>query len=68
MGGNKAAVKECPTDDCLIHPFRLGRNPALKGKGKSPAQMSQIRARRRPLGKENPVYFKRSSPVEANEA
>jgi hypothetical protein len=66
MGCNKAAVKECPTDDCLIHPFRLGKNPAMRGKGKSPAEMVQIRALRRPVGKENPVYFERSSPGEAN--
>ena len=66
MGNNKIAVRECPTDDCLLHPFRLGKNPSLKGKGKSKAEMAQIRAQRRPLGKENPVYFERSSPVEAN--
>jgi hypothetical protein len=66
MGGNKAAVKECSIYDCLIYPFRLGKNPALKGKGKSVAEMAQIRARRRPFSKENPVYFERSSPVEAN--
>ena len=66
MGGNKAAVKECSTYDCLIYHFRMGKNPALKGKGKSPAEMAQIRALRRPFSKENPVYFERSSPVEAN--
>ena len=66
MGGNKAAVKECSTYDCLIYPFRLGKNPALKGKGKSPAEMAQIRALRRTFSKGNPVYFERSSPVEAN--
>jgi len=38
----------------------------LAGKGKSPAEMSKIRALRRPFSKENPVYFERSSPVEAN--
>ena len=66
MGGNKTAVKECPTDDCLIHPFRLGKNPALKGKGKTPAEMAQIRTHRRPVGKENLVCFERSLPTEAN--
>jgi hypothetical protein len=35
-------------------------NPALKGKGKSPAEMAQIRALRRPFSRENPVYFERS--------
>jgi hypothetical protein len=57
MGGNKAAVKECKTYDCLIHPFRFGKNPALIGKGRNPAEMAQIRALRRPFSKENPVYF-----------
>jgi hypothetical protein len=66
MGGNKASVKECETGDCLIHPFRFGKNPALTGKGKSPDEMSKIRAMRRPFTKENLVYFERASPVEAN--
>ncbi|MFZ1035630.1 MAG: hypothetical protein WAN57_00320, partial [Smithella sp.] len=66
MGNKKAAVRECPTYDCLLHPFRLGKNPALKGKGKSKVEMAQIRAQRRPLGKENQVYFERTSEVEAN--
>ena len=26
-------VRECETDDCLIHPFRFGKNPARTGKG-----------------------------------
>jgi hypothetical protein len=65
LGGNKAAVKECEIGDCLIYPFRLGKNPALKGKGRNPAEMAQIRALRRPSVKGNPVYFERSSPVEA---
>ncbi|MGV8056874.1 MAG: hypothetical protein AB2L12_02385 [Smithellaceae bacterium] len=33
------------------------KNPALKGKGKSPAEMAQIRALRRLLVKENSIYF-----------
>jgi hypothetical protein len=57
MGGNKVAVKECSTYDCLIYPFRFGKNPALTGKGKNPDEMSKIRALRRPFSKENPVYF-----------
>lgn len=65
MGGNKAAVKECSTYDCLIYPFRFGKNPALARKGKSPDEMAQINALRRPSVKGNPVYFERSSPVEA---
>jgi hypothetical protein len=60
MGGSKDAVKECTINDCLIHPFRFGKNPALAGKGKSPDEMYQIRAMRRPISKEIPVKFERS--------
>jgi hypothetical protein len=66
MGGNKAAVKECEIIDCLIHPFRFGKNPALTGKGKNPDEMSKIRAMRRPFSKENLVYFERASRLETN--
>ena len=66
MGGNKAAVKECETGDCQIHPFRFGKNPMLAGKGKSPDEMSKIRAMRRPFSKGNLVYFERSSRLETN--
>ncbi len=66
MGSNKAAVKECEINDCLIYPYRFGKNPALARKGKSPAEMAQINALRRPLVKGNPVYFERSSKLETN--
>ncbi len=49
MGGNKAAVKECSNNDCLIYPFRFGKNPALTRKGKSPAEMAQIRCAEKAL-------------------
>ena len=60
MGGSKEAIRECSTDDCLIHPFRFGKNPALKGKGKNLAEMYEIRAMRRPISKEIPVKFEQS--------
>ena len=60
MGSNKAVVKECEIDDCLIHPYRFGKNPALARKGKSPDEMVQISMMRRPLVKENSIYFERS--------
>lgn len=60
MGKSKQGVNECPTSDCLIHPFRFGKNLALARKGKSPDEMVRISALRRPLVKGNPVYFERS--------
>jgi hypothetical protein len=61
MGGSKEVVKECTTGDCLIHPFRFGKNPALTGKGKCPAEMSKIRAMRRPFIKEISGKIERSA-------
>jgi len=60
MGGSKEAVKECSTGDCLIHPFRFGKNPNLARKGKSTDEMARISALRRSLVKENSVCFKRT--------
>lgn len=61
MGGSKEAVKECETEDCLIHPYRFGKNPARAGKGQSAVQMASIRSNKQAVSKENPVYFERSS-------
>ena len=41
MGNNKKFVKECTTTDCIIHPYRMGKNPNLKGASKE--RMAQIR-------------------------
>jgi hypothetical protein len=57
MGGSKEAVKECETEDCLIHPYRFGKNPARAGKGQSVAQMTSLRSRKHAVSKGNPVYF-----------
>jgi hypothetical protein len=60
MGSSKEAVKECSTSDCLIYPFRFGKNPACAGKGQSAAQMASLRSKRQAVSKENTVYFERS--------
>ena len=60
MGGSKEAVKECSTIDCLIYPFRFGKNPLLAGKGKSRDEMMRIRALRKPVDKENSDKFERT--------
>ena len=33
MGNNRTLVSECETVDCLCYPYRMGKNPARKGKG-----------------------------------
>ena len=35
MGGRKDFVRECKSDDCMIHRYRLGKNPARVGIGNS---------------------------------
>jgi hypothetical protein len=57
MGGNKDAVKECEIDDCLIHPFRFGKNPARAGRGQNAAQMASLRSKRQAVSKGKSVYF-----------
>ncbi|MEE9913673.1 MAG: hypothetical protein K4571_18335 [Deltaproteobacteria bacterium] len=59
MGGSKTAVKECGTEDCLIHPYRFGKNPARAGKGQSSAQMASLRSIKQVVSKKNPVCFER---------
>jgi hypothetical protein len=45
-GNSYILVKECPTIDCLIHPFRFGKNPARAGVGQSAAQMALLRSKK----------------------
>lgn len=59
QGGSSIMVKECTTEDCLIHPYRFGKNPALEGKGRSAAQMASIRSYKQAVSNGNPVYFAR---------
>jgi len=60
MGGNREAVEECSTIDCLIYPFRFGKNPSRAGKGKSRGEMERIRALRRPVIKGNSCKIERT--------
>jgi len=46
MGGNIALVRECETEDCLIHHFRFGKNPARIGTGASRERMIEISRKR----------------------
>jgi hypothetical protein len=61
VGGSKKAVGDCETSDCLIHPFRFGKNPARTGKGQSAARMASLRSKKQVVSKENPAYFERSA-------
>jgi hypothetical protein len=61
MCGNRAFVRECETDNCLIHPFRFGKTPARVGKGKSKDQMIAMSQKRRALRRGKSVYFERSA-------
>ena len=57
MGGNKEAISECEISDCLIYPFRFGKNPARAGRGQSAEQMASLRSKKQTVSKENPIYF-----------
>jgi hypothetical protein len=32
MGNSAAFVRECSTTNCMIHPYRMGKNPSLMGR------------------------------------
>jgi hypothetical protein len=48
VGGIKAFVRECETEDCLLHPYRMGKNPSRKGIGQDAERMAIIRSKNRP--------------------
>jgi len=41
MGGNREFIRECETVTCPIHPYRLGKNPSLKGQVRGASLMSK---------------------------
>jgi hypothetical protein len=51
QGNNMTFVRECETADCLIHPYRMGKNPARIGKGASRERMLEISRRRMALSR-----------------
>jgi hypothetical protein len=60
MGGSYIFVKECKTEDCLVHPYRFGKNPAMARNGKNSVELTQIRATKRPFVKGISVRIERS--------
>lgn len=61
MGGSLVMVRECETRDCLIHPFRLGRNPACVGRGQSTDRMALVRSKKCPVSLKKSVQIERSA-------
>jgi len=48
MGGSKVFVKECTTEDCFVHQYRFGKNPARAGIGRSRTELALLRSKVRP--------------------
>jgi hypothetical protein len=46
QGDSYLFVTECGTENCLIHPYRFGKNPARTGKGASQEQMLELSQKR----------------------
>lgn len=40
MGGSTECVRECDDEDCFCYPYRMGTNPAFKGKVRGASLMS----------------------------
>jgi len=60
MGNSAQMVLDCETEDCLCHPYRMGRNPAYEGTGRSAEEMEAIRAKRGEMSKRFSGKFGRS--------
>jgi hypothetical protein len=58
MCGNREFVRECQTDDCLIHPFRFGKDPARSGKGHFARQAIKQKVKKQAMNDGFAVYFK----------
>lgn len=43
--GSSAEVKQCPSKDCSLYPFRLGKNPYRTRREYTPEQREALRAR-----------------------
>jgi hypothetical protein len=46
MGGNKGFILDCTSYNCLVYPFRLGKNPNRAGIGSSRERMIEISQKR----------------------
>lgn len=44
MGGNRDIVTTCTTSDCLCYPYRMGKNPAYAGRGRTKEEMRAMRS------------------------
>jgi hypothetical protein len=61
MGGSSAMVRECETRDCLIHPFRFGKNPARAGKGYFAVKTASRNLQKQVLNEGFAAKFERSA-------
>ena len=42
MAGSANEVKLCPCEDCSLFPFRLGHNPNIKRRERTPEEQAKI--------------------------
>lgn len=50
MGGNDSLIKDCPSENCKIYPYRFGKNPSRQGIG---GNLFQIRREPKEKGQES---------------
>ena len=61
MGESLVMVKECETKNCIVHPFRFGKNPARIGKGQNAEQMAFVRSKKQIVSLQKSVQNQRSA-------
>jgi hypothetical protein len=57
MGGCIVFVRKCETQNCFLHSYRLGKNPARSGIGQNADGMAIVRAKKQPVSLKNSVKF-----------
>ena len=61
MGDSPSYVRECDTMDCPCHQYRMGKNPALFGRGQNADQMALVRSKKQHVAKTFEVQNQRSA-------
>lgn len=61
MGGSPTMVRECETGDCLIYPYRFGKNPARIGEGQNASRMAFVRSKKHVVSLKKTVQNERSA-------
>ena len=59
---NAAEVKACPVEKCVLHPFRLGKNPYRARREYTDAERAAMRARLQSVREKSQTNYQGNQP------